>query len=55
MKKKNPKYFWNTVNTLLKTNKGDASQDISSDIWIEHFKSLLNMDYSGNFPRNDST
>ena len=27
---------------------------ISSDIWIEHFKSLLNMDYSGNFPRNDS-
>ena len=52
--KKNPKDFWNTVNTLLKTNKGDASQDISSDIWIEHFKSLLNIDYSGNFPRNDS-
>ena len=26
--KKNPKDFWNTVNTLLKTNKGDASQDI---------------------------
>ena len=51
--KKNPKGFWNTVKTLLKSNKGDTSQDVSPDTWIQHFKSLLNMDYADNFPRND--
>ena len=51
--KTNPKDFWNTINTLLKCNKGDTSQDVSPDAWIQHFKSLLNMDYADNFPRND--
>ena len=51
--KKNPNDFWNTVNTLLKSNKGDASKDISSDTWIQHFKSLLNMEYAGNLSKDD--
>ena len=51
--KKNPKDFWNTVTTLLKSNKGDTSEDVSPDTWIQHFKSLLNMNYADNFPRND--
>ena len=53
MRKKNPKYFWDTVNTLLKSNKGDTSEDVSPDTWIQHSKSLLNMNYADNFPRND--
>ena len=53
MRKKNPEDFWNTVNTFLKRTKGDTSQDVSPDSWIQHFKSLLNMDYANNFPRND--
>ena len=52
--KKNPKDFWKTVNTLLKSNKGDTSKDMSPDTWIQHFKSLLNMNYADNFPRNDT-
>ena len=51
--KKHPEDFWNTVNTLLKSNKGNTTQDVSPDTWIQHFKSLLNMDYADNFPRND--
>ena len=51
--KNNPKDFWNTVNTLLKSNKGYTTQDVYPDTGIQYFKSLLNMDYADNFPRNE--
>ena len=38
---------------IKQSNKGDTSQDVSLDTWIQHFKSLLNMDYADNFLRND--
>ena len=43
----------NTVNKSLKNNKSDPSQHVSPENWIEHFKSLLNMDYTYNFSRDN--
>ena len=48
--KKNPKDFWNTVNTVLKIIKVIHQKTFPQ---VQHLKSLLNMDYVDNFPRND--
>ena len=53
--KKNLKDFWNTVNNLLKNNKSDPSRDVSPDTWIQHFKSLLNMEYTDKFLKIDNS
>ena len=47
--KKNPKEFWKSVNELMEKQKSDPSADISSEKWVDYFKSLMNIDYSDNF------
>ena len=43
------KEFWNCVNELMEKQKTDPSAEISSGKWVEHFKSIMNIEYSDNF------
>ena len=45
--KRNPKEFWNCVNKLIEKQK-ETSQ-ISSEKWVDHFKPIMNIEYSDNF------
>ena len=47
--KRNPKEFGNCVNELMEKQKTDPSVEISSEKWVEHFKSIMNIEYSDNF------
>ena len=48
---KNPKAFWESVNNLMEKHKQDSSSDICDEVWIKHFKDLLNANYED---RNES-
>ena len=47
--RRNPKEFWNCVNKLTEKQKTDPSAEISSEKRVEHFKSIMNIEYSDNF------
>ena len=47
--KRNPKKFWNCVNELMEKQKTDPSTETSSEKCVEHFKSIMNIEYSDNF------